>query len=143
METSEDFYIKFIFSAAVNVGIIAFVLFAIFDFRKRLWAKTDALITKSEVRTYKDSDDSDTFEPDIEYEYVFNGKKYKSNTIGFGISGTGTRKPAEELLGEFALNWKVRVFVNPKDPSQSTLKPGLGYHHLGAMGFLDPVTHFV
>ena len=93
-------------------------------------------MTKSQVRTYLNSDDDTMYEPDVEYEYVYKGQLYQSNNIGFAIHGSGSPKSSENFIGNFAMNWKVRVFVNPDKPCDSTLKPGLGIYQLGFLGFL-------
>ena len=136
MDASEDFYIRFIFSALVNLGVISFIALALYDFRKYLWKTVDAVITRSEVRSYSDSDNDQMFEPDIEYKYTYNSQQYTSNKIGFAIYSSSSPKAAENLIGHFALDWKVRAFVNPKNPSESTLKPGLGVYQLSLLGFL-------
>lgn len=136
MDESQQFLIKLIVSGLINLGILAYMTFAIFDYRKLFWSKVEGLITKSQVHSYLDSENDTMYEPKVEYEYIFNGQHYHSDKIGFAIHASSSPKASEELLSNFALNWKVTVFVNPDNPSDSTLKPGLGVYQLGFLGFL-------
>ncbi|CCD92841.1 conserved membrane hypothetical protein [Bradyrhizobium sp. ORS 375] len=91
----------------------------------RNWPVVEGEIVASEVSvaaTHRSADDTDA-KPDIRYRYAVLGKSYEGHRIRFASPGAVTRLQADELTGKYPKGAKVRVFYDPKHPSQSVLEP--------------------
>ncbi len=91
----------------------------------RNWPVVEGEIVASAVSvaaTHRSADDTDA-KPDIRYRYEVLGKSYEGRRIRFGSPSRVTRLQANELAGKYPQGAKVRVFYDPKRPSQSVLEP--------------------
>ena len=91
----------------------------------RHWPVVEGEVVASEVSlaaTHRSADDTDA-KPDIRYRYEVLGTSYEGHRIRFGSPSHVTRLQAEELTGKYPKGAKVRVFYDPKRPSQSVLEP--------------------
>lgn len=125
-----------VISAFINIAIAIYLLFLLFSYRSYLWHKTEAVITKSELKGIYDSDGDMMYGPEIEYEYFYDGRKYTNDYVSVAVGSSNIKSEAEQILGTYGKGWKVDVYVNPKKPSKSILAPGIRVHHLTLLGFL-------
>ncbi|WP_035655521.1 DUF3592 domain-containing protein [Bradyrhizobium sp. STM 3809] len=91
----------------------------------RNWPVVEGEVVTSEVlvaATHWSADDTDA-KPDIRYRYEVLGKSYEGHRIRFASPGGVTRLQADELTGKYPKGARVRVFYDPKRPSQSVLEP--------------------
>ncbi|XPF94894.1 DUF3592 domain-containing protein [Colwellia sp. RE-S-Sl-9] len=125
-----------VISALINIAIAIYLLFLLFSYRSYLWHKTEAVITKSELKGTYDSDGDMMYGPEIEYEYFYDGRKYINDYVAVAVGSSNIKSQAEDILGAYGKGWKVDVYVNPRKPSKSILAPGIRVHHLYLLGFL-------
>jgi hypothetical protein len=57
----------------------------------------------------------------VQYRYDFGGRPYQGDRICFGAASEGSEK-----LGRVTTGQKITVFVNPRNPQESVLLPGVG-----------------
>ncbi len=98
----------------------------------RAWPTTEGRITRSEVettvqqhtRTNSGRRDYDVtmYVPRIVYTYQVGGNTFEGDNCGWSGSAS-TPSYAERAIKRYAPETMVRVFYNPLDPTQSTLKP--------------------
>ncbi len=91
----------------------------------RSWSTAECEIVASEVSvaaTHRSAEDTDAT-ADIRYRYQVLGKSYEGHRIRFGSSSRVTRLQADELAGKYPRGAKVRVYYDPKRPSQAVLEP--------------------
>jgi hypothetical protein len=101
------------------------------------WPTSPGVVLSSSVDSHR-SDDSTTYQAEVLYEYEVSGEKYSSNRIGYGDISTGSPAPAQDLVNQYPSGESVTVYVDPEDPSQSVLQPGVrgGTYFLPGMGLL-------
>jgi len=63
--------------------------------------------------------------PNIEYEYNYNEKKYKSKRVSFSGYVSGRKQDAFLTASRYSVASHVVVFVNPSSPSDSVLEYGV------------------
>jgi uncharacterized protein DUF3592 len=131
-----DFDGGVVISALINIAIAIYLLFLLFSYRSYLWHKTEAVITKSELKGTYDFDGDMMYGPEIEYEYFYDGRKYTNDYVSVAVGSSNIKSQAEQILGMYGKGWKVDVYVNPKKPYKSILAPGIRVHHLTLLGFL-------
>lgn len=100
----------------------------LYSVRACFWKKVKGRITRSELHEYED--DGTMYEPKIEYEYSFNGKKYNNDYIAYAVGSTNRKSSAKYYLGFYGKGWDVIVYVNPSKPTKSVLAPGIRYQNL-------------
>jgi hypothetical protein len=91
----------------------------------RSWVKTPCRILTSHVRSHSGGK-GPTYSVDILYSYQFGGREYKSNRY---VMGSGSSSEYESKAQVVARNPPGRMalcFVNPADPLDAVLLPGLG-----------------
>jgi uncharacterized protein DUF3592 len=59
----------------------------------------------------------------IEYEYVVNGKNYRSDEITFNDNYSIDQEFAQTYISNYPVGKKVTVYYDPHDPSFSVLEP--------------------
>lgn len=84
------------------------------------WPSVDGVIEQSSLT----SAESDVL-PKIVFSYMVTGHRYQCDLAVPGGAGV-TPDFAENRVKKYPQGVKVRVYYNPKQPSQATLEPGLG-----------------
>ncbi len=103
------------------------------------WTEMPCTIISSRVKSHSDSDGT-TYSVDIFYRYTVAGREYKSNRHGhFGGSSSGYDGKAE-IVRRYPADSQAVCYVNPENPHEAVLKPGLGW---GALFGLIPLVFFV
>lgn len=96
------------------------------------WVETPAKIIWSRVESHTD-DDGTTYSVDIFYRYEFEGKEYKSNTVGFMSGSSSGREGKEEKVRANPPGKTVTCYVNPDKPWLALLERDLGWWALFAL----------
>ncbi len=82
------------------------------------WREVPGVITKSEVEFR-----GDDYLPVVEYTYVVDGVTYRGDTIARGLITFNWKGPAARLIESLPVGATVPVYVDPKYPRQSALRP--------------------
>ena len=73
------------------------------------------------------------------YRYEFGGQQLVGNTVRSGLVSYNWRGPAERICERYAVNSKIRVYVDPRQPSRAVLEPGRDRKFLALMGAVGAV----
>jgi hypothetical protein len=110
----------------VFISITAFVSHA--EARRSIrWPTVPARLINAGVRKSIGSDE--TYAPEVEYEFKFNGEKYRGNTIDYSASSrseTAAQKVIQKIKNKGVA---LTVHVNPQDPQRNVLNPGVQLVH--------------
>lgn len=125
---------------AVGGGMFAFwALPQLIDGKASMhWTETPCTVISSRVRTHT-GDKSTTYSPDILYRYTVGGTEHKSNrydVMGGSSSGYAAKS---KIVSAYPKGRQTVCYVNPHNPQQAVLKPGLGWSGLAT---LIPVLFF-
>jgi hypothetical protein len=82
----------------------------------RAWPQAKGVIVGSRVLHGKHS------RPEVEYEFTYQGHRYKSSHWRFGNYSTGSREYADAVAFRYSVGDAVDVFVNIKEPANSVLE---------------------
>lgn len=121
---------------AVLVVVIVFVVSNLMLFSdSKNWIENEGKILRSAVVKAKMTSSSTTthgtwetaYDTDILYEYSYYGVTHQGNAVyaGLGIT-TKSRADAEEIVNAYPPGSMVTLFVNPKKPSESSLRSSQG-----------------
>lgn len=94
----------------------------------RAWERTTGRVTRSQVRgqwrrlglvplRY-----SFIYEPDVEYVYEVNGRRYTGHTVSVSSVNASVREWAEAKAAGYAVGQVVEVWHDPLDPGRSALE---------------------
>ncbi|HYP09457.1 MAG TPA: DUF3592 domain-containing protein [Bryobacteraceae bacterium] len=67
---------------------------------------------------------SETYTPQVEYAYTVQGVTYRSSVLQHGRTGSPNRASAERVIAPYPLGVEVRVYVDPRRPSNAVLIRG-------------------
>jgi hypothetical protein len=94
------------------------------------WPTTSATISSSKVVEHIGSKGGRTYEPIVEYTYSVNGTKLHGATIWINpILPDHSQTYAQSVAARFPMGAIVPVSVDPRNPSESMLLPGLSDRH--------------
>ena len=65
---------------------------------------------------------------DVTYKYMIGGQKFISNRVHFGYQAMSDRSYAQAYVDKYFVGKKVRVYYDPRDPSQSVLEPQVRWY---------------
>jgi hypothetical protein len=90
------------------------------------WPVADGKVTESRIKTSDghQSDFRDTYYPQVVVRYEVGGKWYSCRELYFGYGSTGNYQQVSADVASCPIGKQVKVSYNPKEPSQSILKPG-------------------
>ncbi len=116
---------------AVGAGLLVFWFLpaAAKSLASTRWTETPCTVISSRVKSHSDSDGT-TYSVDIFYRYTVNGREYKSNRYAsLGGSSSGYKGKAAAVEKYPAGSQRI-CYVNPDDPTDVLLKPGVGWELL-------------
>jgi hypothetical protein len=90
----------------------------------RRWPQAQGRILRSFVLVHKHDDGGESFVPQIEFEYLVEGRTHRGMRLQYGRIGSGSRRRAERVLAPFPAGASVRVFFDPRKPADAVLVPG-------------------
>jgi hypothetical protein len=65
------------------------------------------------------------YKPKITYNYLANGKPYKSSRLKFLAPNYPCREMAQKIIDKYPVNAKIPVYHNPSNPADSLILPGV------------------
>jgi hypothetical protein len=93
------------------------------------WPTAPGTITQSEVQTYRGSKGRTRYRPVVQYSYTHQGRVHFASRIhDRRESGSSSRTSAEDRLRGYGPGQSVTVYVNPENPADAQLKPGVTDH---------------
>lgn len=96
------------------------------------WKATPGEVIWSRVKTHR-GDDGTTYSADIFYQYEFNGREYKSNTVDLMSGSSSGRSSKQEKVDDHPPGTEITCYVNPEKPWQALLERDLGWWALFAL----------
>src|SRR6266481_1968507 len=96
----------------------------------RRWPQTPGRITRSFVLVGDDGGGSDTYTPQIEYEYTVEGTDYRGRLLQHGQIGSWNRERAEQVIARYPSGANAIVFFDPRRPTTAVLSQGLSRGNL-------------
>jgi hypothetical protein len=100
--------------------------------RSLSWPSVGGVVSKSARETVYTEHGSRT-EANVEYTYTVNGRRYRNDTIAFGmLRGKLTWGDADRRLAEFPVGKRVTVYYDPRRPRVACLRRG-------GLGWEDPL----
>jgi uncharacterized protein DUF3592 len=92
----------------------------------RSWQTTQCTILRSYVQVdTMGRPNRKAMMPSVGYDYQFNGETLKGSQIRYGTIGRGTRAGCEKVLQPYPEGAIVQLYVNPEDPHDCALEPGM------------------
>lgn len=93
--------------------------------RSLSWPKAIGTITNTWITEMEPDDGFYNYRPEISYEYIVDGRTYKSNRFAYlSRHGSVTKEKAAAKLDVYAVGKDVQVFYSHKNPELSVLEPG-------------------
>jgi hypothetical protein len=85
-----------------------------------------AVITESEVQADSSGSGSgQSYRPRVRYRYEVQGESITGETVSYVEWGSGDYGAAQALVEQYPVGREVDAFVDPEDPTQSVLVPGI------------------
>ena len=106
----------------LSVGVVTVIVATLGRSRFKVqegWIETRGVVTASGV-TLRD----ELFAPEIRYSYAVSGQDFVGETVRSGLVCYNWRGPAEKICKRYAVGTPVRVYVDPKDPTNAVLERG-------------------
>lgn len=120
------------------------------------WPATEAVVVKSEIEVKQRKEHTstgtgsskstsivvrDNFYTLFAYSYRVNGTPYTSDRVSFSHAGIElSEHAAKRFLDQYPLGAKLTAYINPDDPHDAVLKPGMNFD---GMGFLIGMAAFI
>jgi hypothetical protein len=106
------------------------------------WPKANGEIVYAGILE-EDDGESSTYKPVIEFKYKVKGKVYTSNTFAFGFMASSFRFLSSSIFKRYRNRPYVKVFYNPKKPSQGVLLTGIRFFHIFNVGIFGAILYFL
>jgi hypothetical protein len=91
----------------------------------RKWPQIEGVVVNSTIKKQQGSPyGAHQYIPIIDYEYSYEGKTYSSSKRRAGNYASGASEDAEAIHSRYPAGSRVKVFVDPRDPSNSVLEFG-------------------
>ena len=103
---------------------------AIADLGTGDWNATDGVITSSEVHTSTDGEGGTTYCLWVNYEYTYDGKTYDGDVVSFSKDNS-CDSWSGNADDDYPEGEEITVYVNPDNPYEAVLEPGLSGVDLG------------
>lgn len=108
------------------------------SFSSRRWPQVSGRIIANETSSRPGAYGMTMYVPVVSYRYNVKGQEYQSNSLTFlgtsgGFGGTGFKWQMARLLDALIPDTPVNVFVNPKDPTDAVLFPGVHWSQYAAL----------
>lgn len=118
--------------------VTAFMIFGVIFFlvglsslirgdKSKKWEPTNGVVLSSNLKSESTRSEgviSHTYQTLIAYEYEWQGTTYKGRRIAFGYNPSSNQEWHESIYKKLQKNNKIKVRVNPKEPSQSVIATG-------------------
>ncbi|GJM26699.1 MAG: hypothetical protein DHS20C16_31140 [Phycisphaerae bacterium] len=111
---------KYLLALCIPMGLVFFGygVFEAFNQNKRITqsVSTTGLVLSSDVGTAS----SDSFRPEIRYEYDVDNRTYRSEKI-FAVDDSGSWSWAADIVDQYGKGKEVEIWYDPNDPGQALL----------------------
>jgi len=97
------------------------------------WPSVQGTITVSNLVTNTDSDGT-TYKADIGYNYIASEQTQSGTNVTFGAYSSSNASEMRSIVNRYPLGTSVKVYVDPKDPTNSVLEPGVSLGSFLAAG---------
>ena len=97
---------------------------AIADLGTADWNATDGVITSSDVRSSTDSEGGTTYCLAVDYEYTYDGKTYYGDVVSYSKDNS-CDSWSGNADDDYPEGKEITVYVNPDNPYEAVLEPGL------------------
>jgi len=98
------------------------------------WPATEGSITHARIRVDDRGETSESYHPEITYDYSVLGSPYQgSRTVIGATKSYSSRRKAEAFLESFPIGKHVTVHYNPQKPDQSVLEAGVVRGAIGTL----------
>jgi hypothetical protein len=109
----------------IGLGFFAIFIWKLRKTRRAMsWPTVSGRIVSSAVVKSGRGEDTE-YQPAIRYEYQVNGKSFGSDVCRFGFEDGATEGESEQAVGQYPAGRTVSVYVNPDEPAEAVLEPGL------------------
>ena len=88
------------------------------------WIQTNGIVTASKIKHTVSHGNVNHWEPNVEYSYHVENKEYIGSQMVIGPTGTLPWLATADTK-QYPVGASIRVFYNPRDHSESVLKPGV------------------
>lgn len=105
-------------------GLIHSIRESIRAMSSRRWPTSEAVVTSSVVIERRGGRGRRTFEPIVEYRYMFRGQTYVGQRLAFGDVSSRNREEAKRIAERFAVGTQWEVRVNERRPDLAVLHVG-------------------
>jgi hypothetical protein len=127
MKASTVFLVLLGLATAAIGGLFAALMWNSYDraVEQREWPQVDAVVLSSEVEEWRHDEFSQMeYRVKILYGYEWGGEGKTGDRYGFrGNPNYNKRNKVEGIVGSYPVGKATKVFVNPKDPDFTMLKP--------------------
>lgn len=97
----------------------------------RRWPQARGRIVRAIVLVHTAPEDhSESYSPQVEYEYTIDGTTYRSSRRRFGQIGSWGRAQAERTTASYPPGSTVPLSFNPQKPAESVLMVGTSWGNL-------------
>ena len=110
---------------------------AVNQFRALSFSTVTGVISSSKMTEQSDSDGT-THGVDIRYHYEVDQHPYDGDRYRYAAGSSSDSAWAQKAVARYSEGSEVKVFYNPKDPSESVLSPGLDGANYMFILFLTP-----
>lgn len=113
-----------VFVMAIGLLFLGVAGFLAYDQQQAIESsvEVEGTVVESDVRVDRDTDSGDTYYPEVEYRYTYEGETYTNGNVfpGTGSKSTG-RDRAEEIAEEYSEGDRVTVYVRQDEPERAYL----------------------
>ncbi len=110
------------------MGSVFFYFFFISSFLKvreaAAWEEVTCTIISSDVGSYRGSEGGTVYAPEIEYEYEYAGRTWRSDKVRFFGMRSSNRTSHANFVARFPEGSAAVCYVNPANPSEAVLDRG-------------------
>lgn len=133
-------FLAFLISSLISLaggGILYNKCYKPLRLESQNWQETKCLVINSRVHTIR-GDDTNSYRPDILYQYEVNGTAYRSNRYNFyNNSVGGSYSGAQQVSQSYPVNSVVRCFYNADEPQEAVLQNYISSENVfWVLGFL-------
>jgi len=93
----------------------------------RRWPRVQGRVLRSFVLVDRNDEGGEGFTPQVEFEYVVEGKTLRGRRLQYGRIGSWNRRRAEQALAPYQAGQSVQVVFNPHKAADAVLVPGVAW----------------
>ncbi len=95
------------------------------------WEKVAGEVVQSQVKHFQGAGSHENYLPKIKYTYHQGGQLFEGDRVQIkGQIVNRTKEEAYQVVKQYSVGKKVDVFVNPSNPQDAVLEPGLTWSRM-------------